>query len=72
LSTLTLSLYETVEYRETGATYTRGFGSKFVGSLAYGWDLVQDLVLGLVAIWPLLIIGGLGIWLIRRWRHRKS
>lgn len=71
LSTLTLSLYETVEYRETGVTYTRGFGSKFVSSLAYGWELVQDLVLGLVAVWPLLIICGLAIWLFRRWR-RKS
>jgi hypothetical protein len=70
LSTLTLTLYETVEYRETGAAYTRGFGSKFLASLAYGWELVQDLLLGLVAIWPLLLIGGLAVWLFRRWRRR--
>lgn len=72
LSTLTLSLYETVEYRETGPTYTRGFGSKLADSLAFGWELVQDLLLGVVAIWPLLIIGGLLVWLFRRWRRSKA
>lgn len=70
LSTLTLELYETVEYRPTGETYTRGFGSQFVDSLAYGWELVQDLLLGIVAVWPLLILGVLGVWIFRRWRRK--
>lgn len=72
LSTLTLELYETVEYRDTGATYTRSFGSKLMASLAFGWELVQDLLLGTLAIWPLLILGVLGIWLFRRWRSKRA
>jgi hypothetical protein len=72
LSTLTLELYETVEYRDTGETYTRSFGSKLVASLAYGWELVQDLLLGTIAIWPLLILGILGVWLFRRWRSKPA
>jgi len=72
LSTLTLALYETVEYRDTGETYTRSFGSKLVASLAYGWELVQDLVLGALAIWPLFILGLLGVWLFRRWRGKRA
>ncbi|WP_020570999.1 DUF4349 domain-containing protein [Neolewinella persica] len=72
LSTLTLELYETVEYRNTGETYTRSFGSKLVASLAYGWELVQDLILGTLAIWPLLILGFLGVWLFRRWRGKRA
>ncbi|MEM9928440.1 MAG: DUF4349 domain-containing protein, partial [Bacteroidota bacterium] len=63
LSTLTLHLYETVEYRDTGQTYTRSFGSKLGDSLANGWTLVQELILGLVAIWPLLLLIPGGIWL---------
>lgn len=71
LSTLTLELYETVEYRSTGPTVTRGFGSKFLDSLAFGGQMIQDIVLGLVALWPLLILSGLVFFFIRRWRAKR-
>ncbi len=71
LSTLTLELYETVEYRSTSPTVTRGFGSKFLDSLAFGGQMIQDIVLGMVAIWPLLILGVLAFFGVRRWRKRK-
>ena len=71
LSTLTLELYETQEYRDTGDTYRRGFGNKLLSSLAFGWEMIQELVLGLVAIWPLLLIGGVAFWGFRRWRRKR-
>jgi len=71
LSTLTLNLYETIEYRETGVTVTRSFWSKLVGSLAFGWEMIQELLLGMVAIWPLLLLAGIGIWVFRRWRAAR-
>lgn len=71
LSTLTLELYETREYRDVGPTTTRSFGSELVASLSTGWELTRDLLLGLVAIWPLLLLGGIVFWLVRRWRRRK-
>ncbi|MBC6992965.1 DUF4349 domain-containing protein [Neolewinella lacunae] len=72
LSTLTLTLYETQEYRPTGEAYQRSFGSKLRSSLAMGWELIQSLVLGLVSIWPLLLLGGIGAWFFRRWRSKRS
>lgn len=72
LSTLTLELYETVEYRNTGATVTRGFGSKFMESLALGWDIIQEVVLALVTLWPLLVLGTIIFFGVRRWRKRKE
>lgn len=72
LSTLTLELYETVEYRSTGPTVKRGFGSKFLDSLAFGGQMVQDILLGLVSIWPLLILGVFVFFGVRRWRKRKQ
>ncbi|MFT7225403.1 MAG: hypothetical protein ACI92C_000935 [Neolewinella sp.] len=71
LSTLTLELYETVEYRSTGPTVTRGFGSKFLDRLSFGGQMVQGMVLGLVAIWPLLIFGVLAFFFVRRWRAER-
>ena len=72
LSTLTLELYETVEYRATGQTIRRSFWSKLLDSLANGGQLIQDIVLGLVTIWPLLILAALAFFGVRRWRKRKT
>jgi hypothetical protein len=72
LSTLTLELYETVEYRSTGPTVTRGFGSKFLDSLSFGGQMIQDIVLGLVALWPLLILGIAAFFGVRSWRRKRS
>jgi hypothetical protein len=70
LSTLELTLYETIEYRETGPTVTRGFGSKLASSLAFGWAMVQDILLGAVAVWPLLLLGGVLVFGWRKWRRK--
>lgn len=67
LSTLDLELYETQEYRASGPVTTRSFWSRLASSFSNGWDLVQSLVLGLLSIWPLLLIGGGGFWVVRRW-----
>lgn len=67
LSTLTLELYETREYQDVGPVTTRSFGNELIAALGNGWELVRNIFLGLVTIWPLLILGGLGIWGVRRW-----
>lgn len=69
MSTLTLELYQTREYKETGPVTRRTFGSEFVAALGNGWSLIRELFLGLTAVWPLLILIGAGIWLVRRWRR---
>jgi hypothetical protein len=72
LSTLTLELYETQEYRDTGETYTRSFGNKLLASLAFGWELVQQLLLFLISIWPLLLLGGGVFYFIMRRRKHSA
>ncbi|MEM6772262.1 MAG: DUF4349 domain-containing protein, partial [Bacteroidota bacterium] len=72
LSTLTLELYETREYRDVGPVTKRSFGSELIAALANGWELVRMLVLGLISIWPLLLLGTGIVWGVRRWRKRKS
>ncbi len=72
LSTLTLNLYQTQEYRETGTAYERGFWSRIGSAFVFGWELIQELVLGLISIWPIvLLLGGL-IALWRRARGRRN
>jgi chromosome segregation ATPase len=64
-STLELSYYEVV-----GADF--GFASKFVDSLADGWDNLLAFIIWLLTLWPFLILfGGIG-WLIRKYWRRKA
>jgi len=66
-STLRLTLYE--QTREGVAQ--RSFGNRVLQALARGWELLQNLVLGLLAAWPvMLIIGLLLFWWLRRRRKR--
>ena len=72
MSTLTLRVYETQAYREAPDAYRKTFGQKIARSLGNGWELIQDLLLGLISIWPLLLLIPLIIWLWRRWRKASK
>ena len=72
LSTLTLALYQTQEYRQTGAAYERGFWSRIGSAFVFGWELIQELVLGLISVWPIVLLMGGLIALWRRARGRRN
>lgn len=63
-STVNLSFYEksNVVQIEPG----RSFGSRFVEALDWGWKGLVSFFLGLIYIWPLLLITLVVLWLIRR------
>jgi len=65
-STIQVDLYETVDYKETPDSYTRTFFSKTKEGFSFGWKLVQSIVLGIIYIWPLILIGVLLFFIIRR------
>lgn len=63
-STLTVSFYETI-----GTDF--GFGSKVGGAFGTGWDYFLSFLIGLVNVWPFLILMALVIWLAFRWDKRR-
>ena len=70
LSTLNLNLYETVEYVSAPTELRYGFGNRLGEAFSSGWSGVRELVLGLVSIWPLLLVlFPLVLWGIRRFRR---
>lgn len=71
MSTITLNIYEELEANAT-TVYKKSYFSKLKESFSTAWDTVENLSLGLVAIWPLLILGGLGIFLWRRFRKKPE
>jgi Domain of unknown function (DUF4349) len=63
-STLSVSFYETI-----GTDF--GFGSKLGGAFGTGWDYFLSFLIGLVNVWPFLILIALIIWLAFRWDKRR-
>ena len=72
MSTINLGMYQTVEYEPEPITYRKSFGNKLVAAFQNGWQLVQYLFLGLINIWPLIIILGLLIWQRKRLFKSRS
>lgn len=62
-STIHVDLYETVEYRDEPDSYTKTFIDKAKNGFSNGWSIVEVLVLGLITIWPLLLMG-IVIWFL--------
>lgn len=68
-STIQIDLYETVEFKEEPESYSKTFLAKTKEGFSFGWDIVQGLILGVVHVWPLVLLGfGLFIYLKKRAR----
>ncbi|WP_089752742.1 DUF4349 domain-containing protein [Chryseobacterium soldanellicola] len=69
-STLNLSLYK--EKVRSSATSKIGFGSRFGDSLTEGWNSFVAFFLGVISLWPFLLLIPLIIFVWRKWRARKK
>jgi len=65
MSQVHLDVYQKIPYAEQPDRYQTSFFSKIKSSFVNGWELIQGLVIGMIAIWPLLIIFGLLIYFRR-------
>lgn len=65
-STIQVDLYETVNYKEEPIDYTRTFFSKTKEGLSFGWNIIESILLGIIYIWPLIIIGGFLLVIFRK------
>jgi hypothetical protein len=62
LSTLALSIYQEVEYVATPDVYKKTFLIKIKEGFINGWGILLGILLGLINIWPLVILFTLFIW----------
>ncbi|HHB79987.1 MAG TPA: DUF4349 domain-containing protein [Saprospiraceae bacterium] len=59
LSTITVELYQKIEYKPTPNTYSNSFWNRVGRSFKNGLSFFEELTLGLISIWPILLILGL-------------
>ena len=65
-STIQIDLYETVEYKEEPEHYKKTFLSEIKDGFTSGWDILKLFFIGVVYIWPFIIIGIVAFILIRK------
>ena len=70
-STITLTYYQPLA-RPTPDQPVLSFGSRLVESFYGGWQWFIDLLLGLVAAWPLALLLAAAAMLLRRWWRRRA
>ena len=59
MSTVTVELYQKIEYKPSPDTYSSSFWNRLGRSFKNGLQFFEELTLGLISIWPLLLIFGL-------------
>lgn len=70
-STITLTYYQELSQRRPDAPVL-SFGSRLLQSFYNGWELLTDLVLGLMEAWPLLLLLAAAVAAVRAWRRRRA
>ncbi|WP_299622187.1 DUF4349 domain-containing protein [uncultured Tenacibaculum sp.] len=64
-STIQVILYKEITYKGTKIK-GKNFGSKFIDALSFGWTFLENLVLTLIHIWPIIVLTIVGILLYRK------
>lgn len=59
MSQVYLDVYEKIPYAKQPDRFKTSFLSKIKSSFGNGWELMQNLVIGIIAIWPLILLLGL-------------
>ncbi|WP_324679139.1 DUF4349 domain-containing protein [Hymenobacter sp. GOD-10R] len=69
-STITLKLYQPLVLSAPDAPVI-SFGSRLLEAVYGGWELTASLVVGILYLWPIWVLLGVGLVLWRTWRRRR-
>lgn len=56
LSTIDIEMYQEIEQTEAAVVYEKGFLAKAKDGFVNGWNFILELLVGLINIWPVLLI----------------
>lgn len=66
------SLDITFYHKLTAEAADEHFSRRFKTAMTEGWGILENLFFTLIAVWPLLIIGVVTLWILKKWTKRRS
>jgi hypothetical protein len=71
---VTFSTLNITYYRESSTEdyASRGFFSRLKEALRDGWQLTQNLILGIISLWPLILLGLVFYYLFKKYKYKFS
>lgn len=69
-STINLNIYQQLDY--TAPSPDRRFFGRLKEAFLAGWRGLLELLVGLVNIWPFILIIAAGLWAVARWRKKRQ
>lgn len=67
-STISIYFYKTIADRGVTVSY----GRKLINAFKNGWSNISEFLLGLLHIWPFIILVVFGVFMIRRWIKKRK
>ena len=72
-STIQIDLYEMVVFKEEPRAYNKTLWSKSKEGLVFGWNFLENIFVGVLHVWPLLILSGiLAFWFRGKIKQKKA
>lgn len=68
LSTVTITMYEKVKYVDSPERFEKDYSDKVGESFGTGWEAIKVILLGFISVWPLIILGLIGLVI---WKRKK-
>ncbi len=68
LSTVTITMYEKVEYVDSPERYEKSYSDEVGDSFGTGWEAVKIILLGFISVWPLILLGLIALMIWKRKR----
>ncbi len=68
LSTVTITMYEKVEYVDSPERYEKSYSDEVGDSFGTGWEAVKIILLGFISVWPLILLGLIALIIWKRKR----
>jgi hypothetical protein len=48
------------------------FSYRFKTAVTNGWGILQELFFSIISLWPIIIIGAVGVWLFKVWQKKRK
>lgn len=71
-STINLEVYQVMEHQNASLRFDKPLGDQFSGAFKNGWNGLTNVLIAITNLWPLLVMVGIILFLVRQWKRKNQ